>query len=96
MLLPFGTLSLSLSLFFSLPLTLFARNVYLLYLFRYFMFIFYLYGQLSLSWAHLIAMLMPNGEMAQALSGLFMAVFSLFAGYSSLFILCQSLIASLK
>eukprot|EP00026_Physarum_polycephalum_P000679 Phypoly_transcript_00680.p1 GENE.Phypoly_transcript_00680~~Phypoly_transcript_00680.p1 ORF type:complete len:1306 (+),score=176.26 Phypoly_transcript_00680:244-4161(+) len=49
--------------------------------FSYFILIFFLYGQLSLSWAHLIGMLMPNGEMAQALSGLFMAVFSLFAGF---------------
>lgn len=49
--------------------------------FGFFLLTFFLYGQLSLSWAHLIAMLMPNGEMAQTLSGLFMAVFSLFAGY---------------
>ncbi len=43
--------------------------------------VYLLYSGLCVSWAQFLASLMPNGEMAQAVSGLFMAIFSLFAGY---------------
>eukprot|EP00026_Physarum_polycephalum_P000882 Phypoly_transcript_00883.p1 GENE.Phypoly_transcript_00883~~Phypoly_transcript_00883.p1 ORF type:complete len:1263 (+),score=177.54 Phypoly_transcript_00883:79-3867(+) len=49
--------------------------------FLYFWWICFIFACQQMTWAHFLAIVTPNGEVAQGLSALFMSLFSLFAGF---------------